>query len=430
MGKNTSRFSRHDAQQMHLDEDDNNNNKITDASTTSKTTKGKVNNYDLPPLEVMQKVVEEKLLDNEVYRSRLQSNKPLLERFRNALCVKEDLIKTYLTTDWIETKNLTNEMLQEANKSFKQSSNFKESTVSSTSASNDVGVIIRNDDDDSDEDLDEKFEEAGILNNNQRKQTVKIKFVVAEVSHTKGKKAFRKLISPILSNFDTFPSLGMFHSAVIIGAWKLEWNNSALCVPRKCISNAALLTADLGSIETDESLESLVSKLADVIVKWNTTMSYKDRGGDKSKVGNCQDFVDCVLDAIGVSKDKLSEGPLGEFLKDMREHGLCELVFKMSDSFRHKFNISEKSKKFTTHLELDTFVQELMDIDNDFQKNHGPEYNLLKSFDRAFWLKHLKFTENPDFSPITKEERDDEDQIVHVPNCPFKDPRETYSLFM
>jgi len=39
------------------------------------------------------------------------------------------------------------------------------------------------------------------------------------------------------------------------------------------------------------------------------------------------------------------KGPLGVFLKNLREHGTCEMEFPMDEKFRETFNIKEKNKK-------------------------------------------------------------------------------------
>jgi hypothetical protein len=44
---------------------------------------------------------------------------------------------------------------------------------------------------------------------------VRVKLVIAEVSHTSAGKTFRKLISPVLSKLDVIPEFGMFHSALM-----------------------------------------------------------------------------------------------------------------------------------------------------------------------------------------------------------------------
>jgi hypothetical protein len=55
-------------------------------------------------------------------------------------------------------------------------------------------------------------------------KTVKIKLVIAEVSHSKSSQNFRRIISPVLSKLDLMPEFGMFHSALMIGPWMIDWN--------------------------------------------------------------------------------------------------------------------------------------------------------------------------------------------------------------
>nr|CAG4713537.1 unnamed protein product [Naegleria fowleri] len=266
------------------------------------------------------------------------------------------------------------------------------------------------------------------LNKILEQNTVKVKIVISEIARTKGRKAFRRMMSPILSRLDLLPELGMFHSAIQIGPWLIEWNNSAICVPRKCVSSAAMLSADIEQLQTNEDVRKVVEKLSAVIVKWNTTMQYKERDTEPGKSGNCQDFVDDVLQNIGLSRDKLSEGPLGEFLKKLKTKGQSDLVFKMSDSFKKAFNLEENKKKFKTHKELDDFVNSLVAIDHNFENNYRYEWLFLKSMDRAFWLKHIKFEDLEEYKPASKETVDEDGDVIFIPDCPFKDPRDTYSF--
>jgi len=64
------------------------------------------------------------------------------------------------------------------------------------------------------------------------------------------------------------------------------------------VSKAAILTADIDAIDTSQKIDDIVDKLAEAIIHWNTYMGYKDRGGEKSKEGNCQDFVLDLLNRI------------------------------------------------------------------------------------------------------------------------------------
>jgi hypothetical protein len=54
-------------------------------------------------------------------------------------------------------------------------------------------------------------------------KTVKVKLVIAEICKSNTQKAIRKMLSPILTTFDNNQQFGMFHSALIVGPWYLEW---------------------------------------------------------------------------------------------------------------------------------------------------------------------------------------------------------------
>lgn len=185
-----------------------NSNTTSTTTTTSNTNNNttqqqweEILKFPLPSLGDMKKIVEEKLLTNDIYSGKLKHNRPLLEKFRDALCVKDELIKTYLTTDWAETKKLTMEMMSQC----ERSTSALQSTVSQSTAVADVGVVTNNEVDDEDElGVVEQEENPDIINMGQAK--IKIKFIVSEVSHTASKRAIRRLISPVVSAFDdTFP---------------------------------------------------------------------------------------------------------------------------------------------------------------------------------------------------------------------------------
>ena len=77
-----------------------------------------------------------------------------------------------------------------------------------------------------------------MINNFKENQKIKIKLIIVEISHTKKEQNIRKFLSPIATTLGKNPQFGMFHSALVVGPWYLEWNNSSLCIPRKCYSSA------------------------------------------------------------------------------------------------------------------------------------------------------------------------------------------------
>jgi hypothetical protein len=124
------------------------------------------------------------------------------------------------------------------------------------------------------------------------------------------------------------------------------------------------------------------------------------------------------MNKLGISIDK--KGSFGKFLKDMKKKGKCEMVFRPSKKFKKEFKLRRDidKYKFDTHNELDGFVTML--LSNNciaFKNEYKDDYKLLKSFDRAFWLRHFKKPDIDTFKP-SKEE------------CPFDDPRKTKSYII
>ena len=269
---------------------------------------------------------------------------------------------------------------------------------------------------DSEEETEEETEEEKQVMNEfiqeQKKQLLKgkvdIKLIIVDQERDqKLKSSARKLLSPILSKFTSGKSIsnfGMFHSSILIGNWILEWNDSALCVPRRTLSKAALFCADLEPITTLEDLDVVINKLADVIVEWNTTKKYKPMGGNRCIYGNCQDFCEAVLARIGV--DFHIKNPyVRHFFEQLKKKGSTDLKLYfqkeeavVENSFANKFKLlsasgGSNSIKFSTHEQLDQFVLRCLRIDPEMKTNYPDVWSLLKGFDRAFWLRHLAWEE-------------------------------------
>jgi len=307
------------------------------------------------------------------------------------------------------------------------SSTLEGSHVETVSTPTNTSSGIETDDDDSlamdgGEPTSEDFEKSKINPEFTLKKEVKIKLIISELASSKSKKAQRMLLSPVMNTFHVGPKLGLFHCALMVGPFLIEWNNSAICIPRKCVSTAALVSADINSISTSTKVEETVAVLAKVITDWNVRNSYATFG-KKSNEGNCQDFVDEILSKLGVQAK--FTGPLDAFLKQLKEKGNSDLVFAPTNDFIEKFKLEKKSYQFVDHPSLDKFVQRLMDVDVEFQQKYKDEYAFLKSFDRAFWMRHFKFPNNMQFRCIEKKGEDDDDMECA---CPFKDPQETGSI--
>jgi hypothetical protein len=76
--------------------------------------------------------------------------------------------------------------------------------------------------------------------------------------------------------------------------------------------------------------------------------------------------------------------------------------------------MKEKSIKFNSHKELDDFVNNIIINSFEFLEDYPQENFILRSFDRAFWLKHFKDSENEIYKPC---------------NCPYQDPSNNINCF-
>jgi hypothetical protein len=112
---------------------------------------------------------------------------------------------------------------------------------------------------------------------------------------------------------------GMFHSALSVGPWYLEWTNRALCIPKKCYSQAALVALDVDSHLELVDADIVIEKISEVIARWNVLHPY-----DK-KENNCQVFVDDLLLALDIDPNQKFKGQLGEYVKKLRTKGECEI---------------------------------------------------------------------------------------------------------
>eukprot|EP01080_Neovahlkampfia_damariscottae_P002928 gene2928-4767_t len=251
---------------------------------------------------------------------------------------------------------------------------------------------------------------------------IKIKLVLSEATDSAIRKFGNSIMAPVLSKMGWLPEYGLLHPSLIIGPWKLEWNTSELVIPRPCKSSESIFCVDIYSISTLEELNEIIESLVDIIIEWNTSYTYKQTSGDpfNDHSGNCQQFIDYLINILNLT-DKVNELPEGihKFLGKIRERGVGIMEFEMNEKFRTKFNINESKKVFTSHKELDEFVNRLISKDFLFFRNFVEEGIILKSFDRAFWLRFNKTKEDESCKPLSKNNDFD---------CPFKDPKMTNSI--
>jgi hypothetical protein len=122
----------------------------------------------------------------------------------------------------------------------------------------------------------------------------------------------------------------------------------------------------------------------------------------------------------GVDINKQFGGQLKDFLKVLREKGECKIQFHIPPEVQEACSMKEKKIEFKTHKQLDEFIKTVDEHYPSFKSDYKDDFQLLKSFDRAFWLRHFRNPEIQDYQPLSGE-------IKGICECPFGDPISTNS---
>jgi hypothetical protein len=373
-----------------------------------------------------------------------------LERAKN-LALKNNLLETYLNQNFVATKEILSSLIESDENSSALTSNTRNLTKlipttsrynATTNNNNNSGgggvgvggitggfatskseapvqeIRVYDEDKTNLKQMKQDVAEYESILNVRDEEFLRIKLVIVEIHQNATQRTFRKILSPIMDAFDMSPTFGLFHSALIVGPWYLEWNDSSLIVPRKCYSGAAILAADVSKeFKGGKEVKDALDKMADVICRWNGNYQYSQN------TKNCQTFVDELCKELGI--DLNFTGALGEYLVQLRKNGQCELKYFIPDELKQLMGIEDKYKKFSTHQELDDFVRAVLEKDTTYFDVVAPDdWTLLKSFDRAFWLRYFKDKTAPTWRPRSV----DDDGATYQTTCPFGHPHATHSM--
>eukprot|EP01080_Neovahlkampfia_damariscottae_P009363 gene9363-1574_t len=244
---------------------------------------------------------------------------------------------------------------------------------------------------------------------------LKVKIVITSTEHITDKT--RKIVSPLVNPIKNINSqFGLFHTALIIGPYYLDWTEQELVIPKTVMkSKRSFMSIDVTEIPV-KNIDEIVDSLADVISEWNVYYKYSQMNGDRR--GNCQDFVDAIFEKLNIKYEP--KGILAEYLKIIRNKGKSTPIFSPDDDFKKKFKTEEI--EFKSHKEVDKYVLDLLKIDPDFENSYPDEYKLLKSFDRGFWLREF------DELAKMKDKHKIREYLDEEKSCCFKDPRRTGSF--
>lgn len=161
------------------------------------------------PKKYNKQKIEKKLV--EKYPT-ISKDEKLKSQYLDLFTDKEKFIEQFLDTDWTNT-------IKQVQKAKTEILEKKKSMYPSSKS------------DEVEEEEEEEFSDFDTteiqLFNNQTQKTFEkalpIKFVVTEIMQSKAQKQMRELVAPVLSTLNISPEFGMFHVALLIGPWIIEW---------------------------------------------------------------------------------------------------------------------------------------------------------------------------------------------------------------
>jgi hypothetical protein len=335
------------------------------------------------------------------------------------LVVRDALIKAYFDTNYVATRKLTIDINEtatceqpEEQEEKKQIQKMIDQVDEIEDEKVDTSIVDANKDKRSSISAAEIIELNKIARKTQlhvgREEFLKVKLVIVEIHNTTSTRTLRRMLTPIMDTFNISPQFGMFHSALVVGPWYLEWNDSSLIVPRKCYAGAAVLAADVDKFFKGPQVNEAIDRITRVICDWNSNKQYSQYGV------NCQHFVDELCKVLEINLE--FKGALGNFIQELRKTGQCELEYTLTPELQKILGVDYSRRRFKTHRELDDFVTMVRTkspLYYDIDPVGKDDWILLKSFDRGFWLRHFKNL----------------DAVEHQPHeCPFSNPTVSGSL--
>ncbi|KAL0479579.1 hypothetical protein AKO1_007793, partial [Acrasis kona] len=235
---------------------------------------------------------------------------------------------------------------------------------------------------------------------------LKVKFIITDVK-SKPNKHVRSATTKLLRGIRRNPKYGVFHSAFCVGPKIVEWSKASVCVVRSTASSSAIIAVDVAEYRGEAAIRNFLYRLSEIVVEWNKSHWF---GWGRQK--NCQFYVEDTFQRLGI---KLCfNDQLQSYIKTLRNKGRCDAMLVLDDELRSLLGVQNKRIKFKTHEELDIFAHKLFNENEVFMDSmKGVQLlQLMKVFDRAFWMRYLRDKGKEQYAPCS---------------CPFGDPRRTHT---
>jgi hypothetical protein len=209
--------------------------------------------------------------------------------------------------------------------------------------------------------------------------TVPIKLIIQNTSDDKEEKKLFHFTTKSKEKYSHGLNLSGFPVRLCIGPWIFYWNQDySLCIPKiQKGSRHAVVCLTVGMVELNDSVLKLLSGK---IKQWNC-----------ETIESQTSFSFCleILKLFNIDLDiQHFSGCFQDYLIKASNKDKVKMNYYVPDEILKK----EKKRKmyFQSHEELDLFVISILKEHPTFKVDFKDDWELLKSIDEAFWLRHFK----------------------------------------
>jgi len=179
-----------------------------------------------------------------------------------------------------------------------------------------------------------------------------------------------------------------FITAITIGPFYLEWNESNLIIPQKCCSKAIVYSEELGKVVSRKMIDGALSQVASFVTTWNHGRLYSEL------TCNCYHFVSELLTELNVMKP-VSGRLFENFMIQIESQGSAEMCFTNPQKQYVGMNSSRATSSYSdkqseclstpTHRELDEFLW------HNLQYLESDDIMMFKCIDTAIYANWNSF---------------------------------------
>lgn len=173
---------------------------------------------------------------------------------------------------------------------------------------------------------------------------------------------------------------GLNHAALQIGPYLFDWNTSEIVLPRTFRSRNVVLLIPINDVCVVPKTESNLLRISEFITEWNRNWKYsRDSSNNQKKVGNCQHFVECLLQELRIQPSWQKNGPIENYIGKLKSNALGGETLRIWDK--------QGEHEFQNHKALVEYYENFARSEADARIRE--EFRLiLKSIERCMMFRY------------------------------------------